>query len=421
MSSSHNRNPRGVNQYAPVSTADDPALKAALESYHRQGLTSNKKISALLKADYNIDIKDSAVKRRRKELSLMGSRITTATMPYNDALQLIVSEMDDDISGSRGLANVKSRIAFKHGVHLSRDFISEIMHAFDPRGFDHREPGSKKTVRVKKNPLGIHERWAGDGHDKLYSIGFPIWGVVDDASSRWLGAWVVPSNRMGSIVAYLFLCLVEEIGGLPLEFSTDCGSETTQIYGIVNALREMFHADIDPSVLPAHRYVRSVHNIGIERSWLRLRLELGNNAVLAFRRGIDDGIYNSSDTKHHELCQWIWPKLLRQELASFITFRNGVRMRKDKNKAGPSGCSRNEAFSLPESWGGVNCLLPLPENGLAIIHGMKAALGGPALLDFVTPEFVQQAEAAYEELGVTDLTMENVWLVFQDLLPLIAF
>ncbi|EDR01279.1 uncharacterized protein LACBIDRAFT_295600, partial [Laccaria bicolor S238N-H82] len=195
-----------------AATADDPALKAALESYHRQGLTSNKKISALLKADYNIDIKDSAVKRRRKELSLMGSRITTATMPYNDALQLIVSEMDDDISGSRGLANVKSRIAFKHGVHLSRDFISEIMHAFDPRGFDHREPGSKKTVRVKKNPLGIHERWARDGHDKLYSIGFPIWGVVDDASSRWLGAWVVLSNRMGSIVAYLFLCLVEEIG-----------------------------------------------------------------------------------------------------------------------------------------------------------------------------------------------------------------
>jgi hypothetical protein len=187
----------------------------------------------------------------------MGSRVTTATMPYDEALQLILSAMDDDISNSRGLANIKQRIAFKDAIHLSRDFISEVMHTFDPKGFDHREPGSKKTVRVKKNPLGIHERWAGDGHDKLYSIGFPIWGVVDDASSRWLGAWVVPSNRMGSVVAYIFLCLVEDIGGelfylslpfqtylnwqifsgLPLEFSTDCGSETTQIYGIVNALR----------------------------------------------------------------------------------------------------------------------------------------------------------------------------------------
>ena len=32
-------------------------LKPALEKYHRQGLTSNKRISELLKADYNIEIK----------------------------------------------------------------------------------------------------------------------------------------------------------------------------------------------------------------------------------------------------------------------------------------------------------------------------------------------------------------------------
>ena len=94
-------------------------------------------------------------------------------------------------------------------------------------------------------------------------------------------------------------------------------------------------------------------------------------------------------------------------------------MRKDKNKPGPSGCSRNEAFSLPEQWGGVNCLLPLPENGLAIIQAMKQAIGGPSLLEFVTPKFAEQAEAAYEALGVTKLTMENVWHVFSDLLPMV--
>ncbi|PPQ94490.1 hypothetical protein CVT25_013802 [Psilocybe cyanescens] len=135
--SSHNRNPMGKNQHPPVLKADDPALKAALEKYHRQGLTSNIRISALLKADHNIDIKDSAVKRRRKELNLMGSRVTTATIPYDEALQLILSQMDADISKGRGLANIKKRIEFDDGVHLTRDFISEVMHAFDPKGFDH--------------------------------------------------------------------------------------------------------------------------------------------------------------------------------------------------------------------------------------------------------------------------------------------
>jgi hypothetical protein len=177
-------------------------------------------------------------------------------MPDQEKVQLIINELDKDMSGSRGLDNIKARLAFL-GVHLTRDFISDVMHEFEAEGFDHREPGAKKILRIAKNPVGIHERWAGDGHDKLYSIGFPIWAVVDDATSKWLGAWIVPSNRMGNIIGYLFLTLVEKYGGtfssfdtssgyiqthylmlgVPLQFTTDCGSETTQLFGLVSALR----------------------------------------------------------------------------------------------------------------------------------------------------------------------------------------
>lgn len=87
------------------------------------------------------------------------------------------------------------------------------MHVHDPSAFDNREPTAKKIFCVKKYPIGIHQRWAGDGHDKLYKIGFPIWAIVDDATGKWLGAWVVPSNRMGNIIAYLFLEVAEDYGG----------------------------------------------------------------------------------------------------------------------------------------------------------------------------------------------------------------
>ena len=30
---------------------------------------------------------------------------------------------------------------------------------------------------------------------------------------KWLGAWVVPSNRMGNVIAYLWLCAVQKYGG----------------------------------------------------------------------------------------------------------------------------------------------------------------------------------------------------------------
>jgi len=104
-------------------------------------------------------------------------------MPHQEKVQLIIDELDKDISGSRGLDNIKARLAFL-GFHLTRDFISDVMHEFEAEGFDHREPGAKKILRIAKNPIGIHERWAGDGHDKLYSIGFLIWAVVDDATSN---------------------------------------------------------------------------------------------------------------------------------------------------------------------------------------------------------------------------------------------
>ena len=46
-----------------------------------------------------------------------------------------------------------------------------------------------------------------------YCIKFPIWAIVDDATSKWLDAWIVPSNPMGEVIRYLFLCLVEKYGG----------------------------------------------------------------------------------------------------------------------------------------------------------------------------------------------------------------
>lgn len=100
--------------------------------------------------------------------------------------------------------------------------VSDIMHTHANDAFDAREPTAKKIVRTPKVPLGIHHRWAGDGHDKLYKIGFPIWGVVDDATGKWLGGWVLPSNRLGMIIGYLVLLLVEKYGGEFLGQVCDC-------------------------------------------------------------------------------------------------------------------------------------------------------------------------------------------------------
>lgn len=98
-----------------------------------------------------------------------------------------------------------------------------------------------------------------------------------------------------------------------------------------------------------------------------------------------------------------------------MTLRNGARMRKNKNKPGPSGMSRNEAFSLPEKWGGRNCLLPVNVN---IIRDIKDAMGGDEILEFTTAEFSEQCKSIFDELGFSSiLSFENVWDIFTAMLP----
>jgi hypothetical protein len=92
-------------------------------------------------------------------------------------------------------------------------------------------------------------------------------------------------------------------------------------------------------------------------------------------------------------------------------------MQKDKEKPGPSGMSHNHAFSLPEEWGGRNCLLPI--TNMSVIHQMKEELGGPEIIAFCTPEFALQAQAACNALAIVDLTMDNVWVIFSAMLPLV--
>lgn len=93
--------------------------------------------------------------------------------------------------------------------------MSEVMHDEDPEGFNLRQPCAKKIVRSAKYYTGINERWCADGHDKVKILGsgYPIYGFVDDATSKFLAIYIVPDNRTSDTAAYCFLDLVEKIGG----------------------------------------------------------------------------------------------------------------------------------------------------------------------------------------------------------------
>ena len=98
------------------------------------------------------------------------------------------------------------------------DWISDEMHVLDPEAFADREPSAKKVHRVALVALGRNHHWSGDGHDKLVKIGFPVWGIRDMWTGKWLGLWTVADNRIKLAIAYLYLSLVAELGGKLIHF-----------------------------------------------------------------------------------------------------------------------------------------------------------------------------------------------------------
>lgn len=135
------------------------------------------------------------------------------------------------------------------------------MHEFCPEGYQRRHPRHSKIKRSPLSSLGPNDEWSADGHDKLMKIGIAVYGFRDKASGKWLSLKVVPNNRLNVVITYLYLSLVEERGGMsnccitvfsylvllplsttgmPLQTTTDCGSETTGAYAFGNLLRYEF-------------------------------------------------------------------------------------------------------------------------------------------------------------------------------------
>jgi hypothetical protein len=115
-----------------------------------------------------------------------------------------------------------------------------------------------------------------------------------------------------------------------------------------------------------------------------------------------------------ELVQWLWPMFIQQELDTLKDSFNNHVVRTDRQKKNPSGVAPNIAIAMPEEYGGQNCLQLVD---VTVIQRLKEELGGEELIRFVEVEYAAHAQAVFDSLN-TNLTTENIWLVFQAMMPL---
>jgi hypothetical protein len=70
-------------------------------------------------------------------------------------------------------------------------------------------------------------------------------------------------------------------------------------------------------------------------------------------------------------------------------------------------------YLMPEKWGGKDYLQPLTDSVVKIIRELKEAIGGPELIQFVTPSYATRAEDVYKSLNIVELSFDNIWTVFK--------
>ncbi|KAH9884127.1 hypothetical protein C8Q73DRAFT_749482 [Cubamyces lactineus] len=411
----YNRNPQGRNQHRECPSKDDPRVEAALRDYQRRNISDKELIRELLEKEYGIKMSTATIVRRRKQYGIQASGATTRNMPVTQKRQLILDQMAKHPTRGVGPRRIKEAIAADTGYQLTRDYISQEMHSLDGEGFQLRHPRTKKKHRVALVVLGPDYEWSCDGHDKLASIGFPIWGIRDVWSGKWLGLWVVPNNRLKVVVAYLYLSLVRELGGMPVQTTTDRGSETSSVYAFASALREEFSPDLPVRKLAAHRFLPSIENTTIERGWLRLRLEWGDDVKVFWEAGKD--IYDEMNETHYNLVHWLWPKLIQKELDKLRQDLNDHKPRKDRSKLLPTGVAPNVLYTLYERYGAEDRGLQPVDREL--IAQLMDNLGGDDLIRFVPREYEQHIQQIFDHIGAPELSFHNIWDVFTQMLSMI--
>ncbi|KIO33914.1 hypothetical protein M407DRAFT_227054 [Tulasnella calospora MUT 4182] len=407
----YNRNPDGNNQH-DGGLPNTREVRLWLQRWAAKGVHNRKMLKDLALAELGYKCSESTIGRARMHWGIKASGATLKCLGIKEAKKIIKDAMDKNPSRSHGLRGTCDAILADNGFSLPQQFVRKTMKEFDPEGFELRKPGAKIIHRGVLTAAGLHEEWSGDGHDGIGKYGLYIWGVRDKWSRAWLGVRVVPNNRLQEIVAYVWLGIVYEVGGVPVQMTTDCGSENPVIYGLTNALREEYAPGLNSTETPAHRFLKSVHNITIERGWHSLKM-----AVLKDIKNLyedDDECINPANPKHFLLARHIWSVAVQKRLDEARDQLNNHKSRRDKTQALQSGVSPAVLMALPKQYGADNFLIEVDRK---VVKEMMDELGGEDLVRFVTRGYEEKVKTIQAELGLGEFTVYNAWDSFTAILP----
>ncbi|KAF8185576.1 hypothetical protein K438DRAFT_2155443 [Mycena galopus ATCC 62051] len=428
-------NPTGKNGFKTQVVPSDDVLREKLTTYTARKYSRDDKIRCLR------DELGYSIKKRTLDKLQTWLKIPTVRKPppVEVSRQAVIDEVAKDPLQLNGPVFVQTQLCL-HGLPLGRSVLqsllvsgkADIMHDHFDAGFTLRFPGHKKEriPRVGLSALGPFHEVSADGHEKLSAqalqmgeLSLPIYAYKDKWTDFLLMLRLIPNSRTAAAIGHLFLDFVDETGCIPLQVTTDKGSEIGWQYAFQCALREALAPGIDPLVYAVYMVLKSVHNTVIEGFWRWLRGKMGLNLKEFITRGKRDRVFDSNVAFHVPLFYWIFVPIIQEQLDEFRAWWNNHRVRLQRDKNMPSGHIPVLAFEHPEHLGGIDCRICVPKEAVIELRKLlteevgsrESHLSWPG----VTLEFEAMAQAVWEDIGSPAMSMDSAWDIFAQMSDII--
>ncbi|KAJ7433965.1 hypothetical protein B0H11DRAFT_2374153 [Mycena galericulata] len=386
----------------------DDELRAALLKYRMQDQRREHQLVSL-KKEFGYDIGLTSWKKLVKRLKI--PTVRTQNLPLATVEEAVVDEVGKDPTQSRGPDFIQDQLCLKM-ILAPRDLIRKIMLDKFPDGLDGRFPG-KKGKRVTP-PSAL----------RMGGVGFSIYGFKDKFADYLLFLKIYPDVRSRGAGGHIFLDFVQETGYIPIQLTTDKGSEVGWLYAFMSTLWYIYAADIDKDLYPFHVLLKSIHNTVIEGFWRQLKEKLGLNLKDFLLRGKIEHLFNAHDPWHEPLFYWIFAPLIQAELDNFKLWWNHHRVRHQHEKILPSGHVPAHALEFPELFGALDCRIAIPQEAIDNLQEQLTEEEGPPedyqTWPSLTPEFNVYAADVYSRIGEPELTLARGWNVFVEMARMIA-
>lgn len=183
--------------------------------------------------------------------------------------------------------------------------------------------------------------------------------------------------------------------------------------------------------------MRSVHNTPIEGLWHWFLQTFGVNIKDIIRSGFTTGIYNPNNLVHpydsfpiydrlffanqltRQLFYWLWPKILQNQLDTFVEYWNNHKIRTQKDKPNMSGSTPRHGFTVPSA-PAEDCRIVVDQ---VVIDALRAqiSVSREESMCWVDPSFEVAAGNAYDAIGRPRLdSPQSGWAIFSSMAQLLS-